>query len=195
MLKNYKAIQGQSIFDVCLNTYGTLDNLFKLLQDSSGTAQGVDDVPASGQQYTYDDALVADQQINQAYTLSGINYATYYGGNGSSMYIVSQRPPSPGAGVPPPTTPPITPGSNMKTLVDSASFISGADGTTVITPQDKSGGSLIGYDLVYIEREIRPIRRADWVWNTVTGVLTLTNGETLDNGQELFYIYTKTITS
>lgn len=195
MQKNYNAIYGQSIFDVCLNTYGSLDDLFKLLQDSSGTNKGLNDVPASGQLYVYDDSLVADQQINQAYTLSGINYATYFGVNGSSMYIVTQRQPNPGAGTPPPTIPPPTPGSNMQTLVDSASFISGADGTTVIVPQDKNGGSLIGYDIVYIEREIRPIRRADWVWNKVTGNLTLTNGETLDKDQELFYIYTKSITT
>ena len=33
MLK-FNSIAGQSIWDVCLNTYGTLDNMVKLLQDN-----------------------------------------------------------------------------------------------------------------------------------------------------------------
>jgi hypothetical protein len=41
MLKNYKAVNGQSIYDVCLNTYGTLDRLIKQLVDSGGTARAL----------------------------------------------------------------------------------------------------------------------------------------------------------
>jgi hypothetical protein len=192
MQKSYNAVYGQSIFDVCLKTGYSLDNLIKLLQDCYGEQFGVNDVPASGQVYTYDDDLVVNQPVTQAYNLSGTNYATYYGANGSSMYIVRQNAVRTVPGAPPINNPPPNP-DDMQTLVESASFVSGADGTTVITPLDKNGGSLIGYTLIFVEREIRPIKRANWVWNPVSGILTLTNGETIDNTQELFYIYTKTI--
>lgn len=195
MQKSYNAVLGQSIYDVCLNTYGALDNLFKLLQDTAGETLGVNDVPTSGQAYQYDDALVADQRISQATTLAGLKYATYYGINGSSMYVVIQNPSSNIPGTPGPVDNPPPNPSTMQTLVDSASTISGADGTTVISLPDKNGGSLIGYDVIFVEREIRPIKRANWVWNTALGSVTLINGETLDKDQELFYIYKKTITA
>jgi hypothetical protein len=192
MLKNYSAISGQSIYDVCLKIGYSLDNLLKLLEDSYGDEFGVNDIPASGQQYIYDDALVVNQPITQAYNLSGTNYATYYGTNGSAMYLIRQNNPMIIPGPRPIiNTPPNS--DDMQTLVESASFVSGADGTTVITPADKNGGSLIGYAIIFVERETRPIKRANWVWNAISGILTLTSGETLDNGQELFYIYTKTI--
>lgn len=177
MLKNYKAVNGQSIFDVCLNAYGTLDLLVKLLRDSG--AQGVDDIPVSGQVYVYDDSLVVDQSVNQSYTLSGIRYATLLGNNGSTFYI----------------TPPIIDG-NMNFEIASTYYISNADGTNVIIPQDKDGLSMIGYDIIQLEKEIRPIENPQppnqrWVWSKLTGTLTLTNGESIDNGQTLFILYRK----
>lgn len=192
MLKNYKAVNGQSIYDVCLNAYGSLDTLIKLLIDS-GEGQGVNNIPASRQEYIFDDSLVVDQSINQAYTLSGIYYATLLGTNGQTYYIVKQNPPKviPDTGLPP-VEPPINT-DDMLTQVAGTQFISGADGTTVITPLDKDGGSMIGYDLVQIEKEIRPIVNANWVWNKTTGILTLTNGETIDSGQVLYIIYTKVV--
>jgi hypothetical protein len=192
MLKNYNAVYGQSIFDICLNTYGTLDRVIKQLVDS-GAGQGVDDIPASGQVYVYDDSLVVDQLVNQAYLLSGIRYATINGANGQTYYIINQNPAvpvvpgSPGAPVTPPNP------ATMVTQVNGTSFVSGADGTTVITPFDKDGNSMIGCDIVQIEKEIRPIINANFVWNKNTGILTLTNGETLDAGQTLFIIYSKQI--
>lgn len=194
MLKSYSAIFGQSIFDVCLNAYGALDNLFKLLQDSSGTDQGVDDAPASGQEYIYDDDLVSDQAINQAYTLSGILYATYYGTNGSSMYIVKQRPGTPIPGAPPTDNPPVNP-ATMLTLTSQTEFISGANGTTVIPLLDENGNSMIGKTVVSVEKEIRPLRKSEWLWNPVTGVLTLMNGAVVDKDETLFVLYTQTVTA
>lgn len=193
MLKNYSAVNGQSIFDVCLNTYGTLDRLIKQLVDSGGT-QGVNDVPVSGQVYVYDDDLVADQSVNQAYLLTGVRYATVNGNNGQTYYIINQNPvvPVPGPGNPgAPVTPPNP--ATMLTQVSGTSFTSGADGTTVITPFDKDGNSMIGCDIVQIEKEIKPIINANWVWNKTSGILTLTNGETVDNEQTLFIIYSKQV--
>jgi hypothetical protein len=193
MQKSYNAVNGQSIYDVCLNTYGTLDLLVKQLVDSGGT-QGVNDVPASGQLYYYDDDLVVDQAVNQAYLLTSIRYATANGTNGQTYYIINQNPavPVPVAGSPgPPVTPPNP--ATMLTQVNGTSFTSGADGTTVITPFDKDGNSMIGCDIVQIEKEIKPIINANWVWNKNSGILTLINGETVDKDQTLFIIYSKQV--
>jgi hypothetical protein len=192
MLKNYKAVNGQSIYDVCLNTYGTLDRLIKQLVDSGGT-QGVNDIPASGQVYVYDDDLAVDLAVNQAYLLTPVRYATVNGTNGQTYYIINQNePPTVPPGTLPPIVPPINP-NDMITQVNGAQFVSGADGTTVITLMDKDGNSMIGNDLIQIEKEIRPIVNANWVWNKFTGTLTLINGEVVDNGQTLFYLYSKVI--
>ena len=194
MQKNYNAKFGQSIYDVTLNAYGTLDNIIKLLQDSGN--QGVDDVPISGQLYVYDDSLVSDQQVQQQYALSGIRYATLTGTNGT-YYIINQDRPTPilpgnTGGDGPTTSPP------MGYAVGQTQFVSNADGTTIITPVDADGASMIGYDIIAIEREIRPIENIPapnqrWSWNKLTGVLTLQHGETLDAGVTLFILYSKNI--
>jgi hypothetical protein len=181
------------MFDICLNTYGSLDNLIKQLVDSGGN-QGVNDVPVSGQQFIYDDDLVVDQSVSQAYLLTGIRYATINGTNGQTYYIINQNPVVPingGDDPGPPVTPPNP--ATMLTQVNGTSFVSGADGTTVITPFDKDGNSMIGCDIVQIEKEIRPIINSNWVWNKTSGILTLTNGETVDKDQTLFIIYSKQI--
>ena len=98
--------------------------------------------------------------------------------------------------IPPGSQPPVVTPPNpddMITQVNGAQFVSGADGTTIITLMDKDGNSMIGNDLIQIEKEIRPIVNANWVWNKISGILTLINGETVDNGQTLFYLYSKIV--
>lgn len=192
MQKNYNASKGQSIYDVTLNAYGTLDNIVKLLQDSGD--QGVDDVPASNQLYFFDDSLVKDQSVNQAYTLSGIKYATLVGGNGSYYVILQDKqiPNTPGGSTIPGGNNPI----NEDFMIGQTQFVSNADGTTVISPVDADGNSMIGYDVIALELEIRPIENLPtpnqkWYWNKLTGTISLTNGEVLDAGQTLFILYNK----
>ena len=198
MLKNYSAVYGQSIFDVCLNTYGSLDNLVKLLRDS-GTA-GINDVPASGQVYVYDDSLVVDQQVNQAFNLAGIRYATLLGKNGSTYYVTKQKQPRTlprpnDPAIPDDTGLPGPPSNNedMPITVESANYTSNANGVASIIPLDKNGNSMAGgsYTIVQVEIEIKPVKAADWHWNTNTGQLSLLNGVVLDDEQTIFYIYQK----
>lgn len=192
MQKNYNASKGQSIYDVTLNAYGTLDNIVKLLQDSGD--QGVDDVPASNQLYFFDDSLVKDQAVNQAYTLSGIKYATLVGGNGSYYVILQDKQ------IPSTPSETATPGGNNPVnedfMIGQTQFVSNADGTTVISPVDADGNSMIGYDVIALELEIRPIENLPtpnqkWSWNKITATLSLHNGEVVDNGQTLFILYNK----
>jgi hypothetical protein len=76
-MQAYSAIDGQSLFDVCLNTYGDIGYLYKLLQDNQ--VLNTDEVVKSGDVFIWDDSLVQNQQLNAAYAASGINYATEIG--------------------------------------------------------------------------------------------------------------------
>lgn len=195
MPKKFNAQAGQSIYDVCLNTYGTFDQLVKLLRDSGN--QGVNDVPFSGQAFVYDETLVADQQVSQITALRGRVYATLATGNGS-YYIINQGrphvipPPVPGGPVPPTPTP-----GNDDYMIGQTQFVSSADGTTIITPVDADGNSMIGYDVIALEKEIRPIENLPsapakkWSWSKLSGILTLLNGTVLDYGETLFILYNK----
>ena len=72
----YKAVEGQNLLDVCLNTYGSLDFMIKLMQDN-----GIDNIntsPVSGQVFTWNETLTIDQLVNQISQNSNIIYATKY---------------------------------------------------------------------------------------------------------------------
>lgn len=65
----FKAVENSTIYDVCLNTYGTLNLLVKLMVDNSFV--GVNYYPTAGQEFTFDETLVANQA-----TAQNIKYAT-----------------------------------------------------------------------------------------------------------------------
>jgi len=70
----YKAVTGQSLLDICLNTYGSFDLLTKLIEDN-----GIDNAnytPFSGQVFVWDEKLTVDQAVNQQTQNSNIAYAT-----------------------------------------------------------------------------------------------------------------------
>jgi len=70
----YSALEGQSIFDICLQTYGSLDFLVKLLQDNNIASISI--APVSGQVFNWDETLTVDQVVNQISQNSNIIYAT-----------------------------------------------------------------------------------------------------------------------
>jgi len=192
-MTNYTAIAGQSIYDVCLQTYGSLDFLFKLMQDNSIAGLNVDVL--SGQKFVWDETLVVNQQLNSAFAASGINYATSSSTLGSVFFVetiqggqIIQPNPTPtggsGGG-----------GGGAYSITLGTSFTSNVDNATVITPLDINGNTLVGVDIVQIEKETKPMVAADYSWNKVTGVLTLLNGNTCDQGMTLFILYSKIITA
>lgn len=74
-MKTFSGLMGQSLYDVCLFTYGSLDNLLKLCQDNGiGT---VNDSVLSNQQLVYDDTLVVNPQVNQNFLVNGNPYCTH----------------------------------------------------------------------------------------------------------------------
>lgn len=189
-MTTYTAIAGQSIFDVCLNTYGKLDFLYKLIQDNS--FGNINTVVLSGQVFVWDDSLVIDQAINNKFSATGIRYATDIGISGSVYYVTN----STGQPATIPSVSGVPPVASKKyQVVYNTSFTSGANGTTVITPLDINGGSLAGYDILQIELEIKPLLASQFVWNKSAGVLTLIAGTAVDAGQTLFILYSQIITS
>lgn len=192
MIQTFPAVHGQSLYDICLNTYGTLELLYKLLQDNGIDSLNV--IPYSRQPFLWDDSLVTDQGVNTKFAQSGTRYATDIGLIGSTFYTVKGTPtlyksPAPGQPLPPNAD------NDMVTQVNGTSYQSNADGTTVITLLDKDGLSMIGNDLIVVTIEIKPLRNDQWSWNKSTGILTLLLATTVDNLQTLFAIYSKIIPS
>lgn len=80
-MTNFTAIGGSTIFDVCLNTYGDLNNLAKLMRDSNHA--GVVTYPTAGQVFVFDETKVnalTGQNLKQTYSYIGgtsqLKYAT-----------------------------------------------------------------------------------------------------------------------
>ena len=73
-MQQYKAVDGQSLLDICLQTYGSLEFIYKLIQDN-GIASINSDV-SSSQIFIWDDSLVLNQELNSSYIQSRIIYAT-----------------------------------------------------------------------------------------------------------------------
>jgi hypothetical protein len=72
----YAARAGQSIYDVCLATYGTLDRLFKLLVDNN--VDGLNHNDASGLTFTFDTRLILYPARNKYNESANINYGSLY---------------------------------------------------------------------------------------------------------------------
>jgi hypothetical protein len=190
MQKNYSVVDGQSSFDACLQTYGSLDFLCKMLVDS-----GIDNVNTklqSQKKIVYDDEVVIDQVVRNQSLISNIIYATDSGQFGDTYYVITQ--PSPPPIVKVPTELPNTNNNNvMAQRVSATQFTSSADGTIEFSPLDKDNLSMIGYDIIQIEIEIKPLQNSQYVWNKNLGKVTLQGGLTIDNGQTAFIIYSQNV--
>lgn len=72
-MRMFECQEGQSLTDVCLNTYGSIDYFIKLLNDNNLSPL---DVPFSGQIVYWDDSLVENQSIQLLITKNNIIFAT-----------------------------------------------------------------------------------------------------------------------
>ena len=73
-MQNYNSVNGQSILDVCLSVYGTLDYLYKLITDNN--ISGVDYVPTTGQLFIFDNSLTVNSNAFQTRNLA--RFSTLY---------------------------------------------------------------------------------------------------------------------
>ena len=73
-MSTYTAVTGQSTYDICLITYGSLDFLVKLVNDNGIT--DINNTALTGIAFTYDNSLIVNeilhQQLNQQYGTSQI---------------------------------------------------------------------------------------------------------------------------
>ena len=70
----FTAISNSTIYDVCLNTYGSLNYLAKLMDDNNHL--GVDTYPTQGQVFLFDETLVNVQDGTVIGSASQTKYAT-----------------------------------------------------------------------------------------------------------------------
>ena len=81
MIATYKALEGQSLYDICLQTYGTLDKLsngvsafWKFIQDNG--IVNINNTIWTGKVFTFDTSLIYDAGTYQKNLDKDIVYAT-----------------------------------------------------------------------------------------------------------------------
>ena len=187
-MTTYYSIAGQSIYDVCLQTYGSMDFVYKLMQDNAFL--GLDATVSSGQPFLWDSSLVVGQQLYQQNVATGTLYATSVSSLGSVFYVVNNG----NSIVTPGNGQPYNPPSPVKKqqMVLGTSYTSSVDNTTVVNPVDINGNPLTGFDIVQIEKEIKPLKASQYVWNSALNTLTLI-GITVDQNESLFILYSKLV--
>lgn len=70
----YKSINGQSLMDVCLSTYGNLDFMLKLIQDND--IPNINYRPTSGQIFLWNETVNIDETVNRVSHNGNIAYCT-----------------------------------------------------------------------------------------------------------------------
>lgn len=185
-MREFYAISGQSLPDVCMNTYGSMDFFYKLLTDNN--INNANFIPFTGQKFIWDETLIVNLTVQQTINRSNIKYATASSSNGNTFYVVQGKPNQtvtpntvPGTGV---TPQPIT---TMYQKTSSYFYTSAApSGETVIAIVP-----LQGKQIIQIEKNIQVLLPSEYSWNSTTGVLTLSEGIYQD--EKLFILYTEMI--
>lgn len=185
----YNAINGQSIFDVCLQTYGGLDFLSKLMVDNGFPNMNSD--PYSGQAFVFDESLIVDQLTNagnRGTKLATLLSPAKVDQSGSDQltlitkrYATSYQAPT--------ISSPIEI-NNMYQTNDTDSYTAGADGETSV-----SLPAWIGWDVLYVEDDIKPLKKSEYAWNKSSGTFTLQGGLSLNSGQTLFFIFKQMVSA
>jgi hypothetical protein len=73
MIQQFRAVDQSTIWDVCANTYGSYDQIVKLMQDNGFL--NVNTYPNNGDIFLFDDTLVANQTLKQT-NAGAVKYAT-----------------------------------------------------------------------------------------------------------------------
>ena len=166
-MSQYKAIYGQSIWDVILNTYGSFDTSVKMLSDNN--LPNINIVPSPQQSFTWDNTLTSDQSISVLST--NIIYSTSPIANGNILSVVQGV--SGAAGNNTNYVQPSNP--NYATMIKYEQNIEvqyvASGGETNVTISD-----LIGNRIVQITREIKPMLFGDYGFNANSGQITFNNG-------------------
>lgn len=179
-MSKFNAVSGQSLLDVCLNCYGSLDYLGKLITDNN--IANLDTPVVTGMVFDYDNSLVVDQNIQRVTTLSGKIFATVPQSNSNTYYVVSG-----GGSVVNPNAP-ATPSFPAKTYTKTSSTYYVATGGE----SDVSLPALQGCTILQIERNIQPLKPSDFSFDTITGNITILT-DSLSSGETLFILYNQVV--
>lgn len=181
----YRAVTGQSVFDLCLNTYGTFDYLFKFLNENN--ISSVNYVPFNGQEFIWDETLSADQAVNITSTNNNIIYATSTQANGSVLSVVVDQGSGSGSGNYTPYTPQATGIGTSYYVTYGTRYIGvGAEHTFIVSELKDSV-------IVQITREVQPLLPSMYTFISATGSITLI-GNALVAEEVVYIIYTKHVT-
>lgn len=71
----YNVREGQSVYDLALQLYGSIDFIFKLIQDNIGI-QNLDVLGLGAFQVTFDPSLITDQSVANRNSADAIIYIT-----------------------------------------------------------------------------------------------------------------------
>ena len=178
----YSSVYGQSIFDVCLNTYGSFDYLRKLLDDNG--IESIDQIPASGQSFIWDETISTNS--NKISSNSNTILATGVIKNSSILSVVQENE-AIGITFPvynQPSNPVI--GKRYEVTLETQ-YIAGGGETSIILTE------LIGATIVQLNREIQPQRAGTYSLNINTGQITF-NSDPLAETETIYIIYTKIVT-
>lgn len=176
MIQTYYALNNQTLYDVCLVTYGSLDQLFKLMQDNG--LGSINNYPAQGQAFVWDDTLVFNEQVMISNQAAGVQYATRASDVGNLLYNIQ------GNGLPvsgSPIVSPVAPGSGTgSALYDyylvyntDVRWSSNAEGQPVFTDaylQGKSGYAVYAQQLAQF---FNVNQDTDLHYDSITGSFTL----------------------
>jgi hypothetical protein len=185
-MKNFTAISGQSIWDVCLNTYASLDLVSKLMKDNN--FDNLNAKPLSGQSFLFDDTLIPDQNVTSSIDLNRVKYSTSRTNNGSIYSTVegSVNSAAKAGG----TVIPTTKDKVKYQQTAGASYTANVDNTTTIV----FTGVPAGASIVQVTKEIKPLKPSEYSWNPTSVTLTLV-GISLMANETLFIIWSQMITS
>ena len=169
----FNSIDGQSVLDVCLNTYGSLDYVGKMMSDN-GVELSTD---MAGRAARFDDTLIADQVITKTAKAATLFSPLPSSDNTQSLSIISRKY-STGADLTPQST------DNMK--IENDYYVAGTDGVTTATLSGR-----IGWDVKLVIKEVKPLLPSEFTWNKTTGALALLGGLSLMTNETLFFLFTK----
>ena len=160
----YTCVNGSSWFDVVLNTYGTVDQYIKLLNDNG---QVPEVPPVAGQIIQWDETIVEDSIQATLISNNGTKFATLNGFN------IPELPKPQRVG---------TYNATQQQLQYTAS----ANVTAISFAELQQAGAAV----TGIIKEQLPMLASQYSVNYTTGIITLLGGLELTKGQTLFVDWT-----
>lgn len=163
-MRQYNCVNGQSLSDVCLNTYGTMNKYVKMLNDNGLSPN---DVPNTGQIIMWDETQVLDQSTQSVINANKTIYATLLG------YGTPEQ---------------VNPISKMyKDTLNVSYTATDPAGETLITIT-----ALQNNEVIQIQKEIKPLLDSQYIFNSSNGTIQLV-GVTLEQDETVFVLYKKII--